>query len=381
MVDYQSKAPGVYVEEITPAGPIAGAGTSTPALIGTVTNPPAAAALGQPVAVTSWNQYVSLFGEYKAGLNLPHAVRGFFGNGGTFAYVVPIKDAGGLDAALDQVGRLKDISLLCLPGVVDATVQSKLIVHCEQLGDRFAILDGAQDATPLKADGTLQTQRGGLLSKNGFGGLYWPWLVVPDPLADPAKPATLSVPPSGHIAGVMARVDAAVGVHRAPANEPVRGAVALDYALNDAEQGAMNTKNINALRSFPGSPPLVWGARTLTDGTPWRYVNVRRLVSYIEDSLLEGVRWAVFAPNNLALWKGLERSISEFLGRVWESGALFGATAKDAFYVVIDEANNPPATRNLGQVNVEIGLAVTRPAEYIVLRIGLWDGGTRVTEG
>ncbi|MBL8932572.1 MAG: phage tail sheath family protein [Kineosporiaceae bacterium] len=381
MVDYQTKAPGVYVEEITPAGPIAGAGTSVPALIGIVTTPPAAAELGRPVAVTSWNQYVSLFGEYKAGLHLPHAVRGFFANGGTFAYVVPIKDLGGLDAAIDQLTRYKDVSLVCLPGVVDPTHQTKLIAHCEKLGDRFAILDGAPDPTPLKADGVLATQRAGLLSKNGFGGLYWPWLIAPDPAADPAAPATISVPPSGHIAGVMARVDGAVGVHRAPANEPVRGAVGLDYVLNDDEQGALNAKNINAIRTFPGSPPLVWGARTLTDGTPWRYVNVRRLVSYIEDSLLEGIRWAVFAPNNLALWKGLERSVSEFLTRVWESGALFGSTATDAFYVVIAEANNPPATRNLGQVNIEIGLAVTRPAEYIVLRVGLWDGGTRITEG
>ncbi|MFE9960547.1 phage tail sheath subtilisin-like domain-containing protein [Micromonospora sp. NPDC005299] len=381
MVDYQSKAPGVYVEEITPAGPIAGSGTSVTALIGTVATPPASAGLGQPVAVTNWNQYVAAFGDYKAGLNLPHAVRGFFANGGTFAYVVPIKDNSVLDAALEQLTRFKDVSLVCLPGVVDATVQSKLIEHCDKLGDRFAILDGAPDATPLNADGALQKQRGGLLSKNGFAGLYWPWIQVSDPLADPAKPTTISVPPSGHLAGVMARVDGAVGVHRAPANEPVRGAVALDYVLNDDEQGELNTKNVNALRTFPGSPPLVWGARTLTDGTTWRYVNVRRLVSYIEDSLLEGLRWAIFAPHNLALWKGLERSIGEFLDRVYESGALFGATAKDAYYVSVDEANNPPATRNLGQVNIEIGLAVTRPAEYVVLRVGLWDGGTRITEG
>jgi phage tail sheath protein FI len=381
MVDYQSKAPGVYAEEITPAGPIAGAGTSIPALIGTVGTPPATADLGKPVAITSWNTFVDLFGGYKVGLSLPYAVRGFFENGGTFAYIVPVKDSGGLDAALDNLTRLKDVSLVAYPGVVDAASQTKLITHCEALGDRFAILDGAQDATPLKADGALQTQRGGLLSKNGFGGLYWPWIVIPDPLAATGTTATVTVAPSGHIAGVMARVDGAVGVHRAPANEPVRGAVALDYNLNDTEHGALNKTNINGLRTFPGTPPMVWGARTLTDSTPWRYVNVRRLVSYIEDSLLEGTRWAVFAPNNTSLWKGLERSISEFLSRVWESGALFGATAKEAFYVVIDEAHNPPAVRNLGQVNIEIGLAATRPAEFIVFHVGLWDGGAAITEG
>jgi phage tail sheath protein FI len=381
MVDYSTKAPGVYIEEITPAGPIAGAGTSVTALIGTVAAPPAAGALGTPVAVTNWTAYTDAFGGYKASLNLPFAVRGFFENGGTFGYIVPVKDATGVDAALDALSRLPDVSIVCLPGVVDPAVQAKVITHCETMGDRFAVLDGAQDPTPLKADGALQSQRSALLSTNGFAGLYWPWIVIADPTAAAGTSATVTVPPSGHIAGVMSRCDATVGVHRAPANELVRGAVALDYTLNDTEQGALNHSNINAIRTFPGSPPLIWGARTLTDGTQWQYVNVRRLVSYIEDSIVQGVRWAVFAPNNTALWKGLERSITEFLTRVWEAGALFGATAKEAFYVQITDELNPPAVRDLGEVFVEIGLAPTRPAEYIVLRIGLWDGGAQISEG
>jgi uncharacterized protein len=381
MVDYTTSAPGVYIEEITPAGPIAGAGTSVTALIGTVTNPPAAAALGTPVAVTNWTAYTDAFGGYKSSLNLPFAVRGFFENGGTLAYIVPIKDPTGVDGALDALTRQPDVSIVCLPGVVDPAVQAKLITHCETMGDRFAILDGAQDPTPLKSGGALQTQRAALLSVNGFAGLYWPWIAIADPTAAPGVQATVTVAPSGHIAGVMSRCDATVGVHLAPANQLVRGAVALDYTLNDTEQGQLNHSNINAIRTFPGSPPLVWGARTLTNGTQWQYVNVRRLVSYIEDSLIQGLRWAVFAPNNTALWKGLERSITEFLTRIWEAGALFGATAKDAFYVQINEELNPPAVRDLGEVIVEIGLAVTRPAEYVVLRIGLWDGGSQVSEG
>ncbi|SDW52266.1 hypothetical protein SAMN05421504_101812 [Amycolatopsis xylanica] len=380
MVDYEKKAPGVYVEEITPAGPIAGAGTSVPALIGTVkdlgANTP-----GKPVAVTNWTAYLGFFGDYKAGLQLPYAVRGFFENGGTFAYIVPIKDNSGLDAALDALTRLPDVSMVCLPGVVDPAVQAKVIAHCEALGDRFAVLDGAPDTQPLKAGGPLQAQRDGLKSDNGFGALYWPWIVIADPAAQPGAAATVTVPPSGHVAGVMARCDDTVGVHKAPANETVRGAVDLDFALNDTEQGALNSRNINAIRRFPGGPPLVWGARTLTAGTQWRHVNVRRLVSYVEDSIRQGIRWAVFAPNNKALWKGLERTITEFLTRVWEAGALFGTSAKEAFYVRITEELNPPAVRNLGQVVIEIGLAPTRPAEWIVLRIGLWDGGARGLEG
>jgi uncharacterized protein len=381
MVDYTTKAPGVYIEEITPAGPIAGVGTSVTALIGTVASPPAPSALGTPVPVTNWTAYATAFGDYKGSLSLPFAVRGFFENGGTLAYIVPIKDNTGVDAALDALTRQPDVSLVCLPGVVDPAVQGKVITHCENMGDRFAILDGAQDKTPLQADGALQTQRGALLSVNGFAGLYWPWIAIADPTAAPGSAGTVTVAPSGHIAGVMARCDATVGVHRAPANQLVRSAVGLDYTVNDTEQGELNHSNINVIRTFPGSPPLVWGARTLTNGTQWQYVNVRRLVSYVEDSLVQGLRWAVFAPNNTALWKGLERTITEFLTRVWEAGALFGSTAKDAFYVQINDELNPPDVRDLGEVFVEIGLAVTRPAEYVVLRIGLWDGGTQISEG
>ncbi|MEU4195399.1 phage tail sheath subtilisin-like domain-containing protein [Kribbella sp. NPDC026611] len=380
MVDYATAAPGIHVEEITPAGPIEGAGTSVAALIGTTATLPTGDALGKPVPVTSWNAYKDRLGEYKAGQNLPYAVRGFFDNGGTFAYVVPIKDMGGLDGALAQLSRLPDVGLVCVPGLVDPALQKdKVIKHCEDLGDRFAILDGIQDKDPLKPGGALLTQRAGLLSPNGFGALYWPWITIRDPAGAAAD--TIAVPPSGHLAGVMARCDSTVGVHKAPANEQVRGAVGLDFTLNDTEQGALNKQNINALRVFPGGPPLVWGARTLSADVPWRFVNVRRLVSYVEDSLVAGLRWAVFEPNTPGLWKGLQRSITEFLTRVWEAGGLFGRSAKEAFYVTIDESLNPAAVRDRGEVIVEIGLAVTRPAEHIVLRIGLWDGGAKVSEG
>lgn len=380
MTDYTLNAPGVYIQEVTPAGPIAGVGTSVTAVIGTVASPPAASGLGTPQLVTNWTAYTNLFGDYKGSLNLPYAVHGFFDNGGTLAYIVPIKDNTGLEAALDALTRQPDVSLVCLPGVVDPTVQATVITHCEIMGDRFAILDGAQDQTPLAGPGALQTQRSGLSSANGFAGLYWPWITVADPNAAPGTSNTVTVPPSGHVAGVMSRCDATVGVHLAPANQLVRGAVGLDYTVNNAEQGELNHSNINVIRTFPGSPPLIWGARTLTPGTQWQYVNVRRLVSYIEDSLTQGLRWAVFAPNNTALWKGLARTITEFLTRVWEAGALFGSTAKDAFYVQINDELNPPAVQDLGEVFVEIGLAVTRPAEYVVLRIGLWDGGTQISE-
>ena len=381
MVDYETKAPGVYIEEITPAGPIAGTGTSVAAMIGAVTAKLQNPQLGIPVAVTNWTAYTDQFGGYTTALPTPYAVRGFFENGGTLVYIVPVKDAGGLPAALDGLTRVPEVNLVCAPGLVDAAAQATVLAHCEAMGNRFAILDGAQDATPLKSGGALQTQRAALLSTSGHGALYWPWIVVDDPAAAAGAPPVVTVPPSGHVAGIMARSDGEVGVHKAPANEVVRGARDLDYTLNDTEHGALNHANINAIRRFPGRPPLVWGARTLTDGTAWRYVNVRRLVSYVEASIVEGVRWAVFEPNNTTLWKGLERSITEFLTRVWQSGALFGRTAAQAFYVKIDEELNPPAVRDLGQVIVEIGVAPVRPAEFVVVRLGLWDGGAQVSEG
>lgn len=381
MVDYETKAPGVYIEEQPATGPITGAGTGTAALIGTPVTSVPNTALGIPVSITSWTDYVTRFGTFKTNSPLPYAVRGFFDNGGASAYVVPVKDtkdATGMTAALDQLTRVREVNLVCAPGLVDAAVQSSLLTHCEAMANRFAILDGATDTTPLKSDGALQTQRGGLLSKGGWGGLYWPWILVDDPASTP--PGTTFVPPSGHVAGIMARVDGAVGVHGAPANEVIRGARDLSYTLNDTEQGALNHAGVNAIRLFPGRPPMLWGARTLTDGTAWRYVNVRRLVAYIEDSLLQGLRWAVFCPNTTSLWKTLDRTISEFLTRIWQAGALFGRTAKEAFYVRIDEELNPAAVRNAGQVIVEIGLSPVRPAEFVVVRLGLWDGGSQATE-
>lgn len=379
MVDYQTKAPGVYFENITPAGPIAGVGTSVAALIGHV-NKVADAKAGVPVKVTNWTAYVDSFGGYDKPKPLPYAVRGFFENGGTQAYIVPLNAAPDLDAvkaATSALSRLEDVSLVCLPGIEDAALQQEILRHCEELTDRFAILDGASELS-LQPDGKLRTQRGLLDSDLGYGALYWPWITIPDP--DSRTGAKIDVGPSGHVAGVMARSDDTVGVHKAPANEVIKGAIGLSFVLNEAEQGELNSANINALRQFPGRPPMVWGARTLTTDTNWRYVNVRRLVSYIEDSLRQGLRWAVYEPNNATLWKGLERSITDFLTRIWKAGGLFGSTASDAFYIKIDEELNPPDKQALGEVFIEIGIAPTRPAEYIVLRLGLWDGGAKISE-
>jgi uncharacterized protein len=290
-------------------------------------------------------------------------------------------------AALSTLEKVDDVNLICVPDRRDTPSQQAVIAHCEKLGDRFAILDPALNEAPLNEPvpgaGTVITRRAALESKRGYAALYYPWIRVVDP-ASATGEDTLLVPPSGHVAGIYARSDDQRGVHKAPANEYLTGAVDVERRLSGEEQGELNVANVNALRVFAGQArPLLWGARTTAPPaeTPWRYVNVRRLFLFVEESLQEGLRWAVFEPNDLTLWKKLDRTISEFLTRVWRSGALFGATAEQAFYVKIDEELNPPSVRAQGQVIIEIGMAPVRPAEFVVVRIGIWDGGGSVEEG
>lgn len=279
------------------------------------------------------------------------------------------------DAALAALAKIDEVSLVCAPGVTIPSIQQKLIAHCENTQDRFAILDA-----PMGAESqAVEVHRAALGSKGGYAALYYPWLTIPHPNK---RNELLPIPPSGHVAGVFARVDAQRGVHKAPANELITGVLGVEQVLDDAQHGLLNAKGVNVLRVFPGrSRPVIWGARTTSDDTAWRYVNVRRLFLFVEESIQEGIRFAVFEPNDLSLWKRLDRTITEFLTRVWSSGALFGATASEAFYVKIDDVNNPTPVRELGQVFVEIGIAPVRPAEFVIVRIGIWAGGGQVQEG
>ncbi|WP_214102573.1 phage tail sheath subtilisin-like domain-containing protein [Acrocarpospora catenulata] len=284
------------------------------------------------------------------------------------------------ETALAALARVDDVTIVCVPDAVTLpTVQQKVVEHCERMGDRFAVLDAPDAASPL-AEGGVLGRREQLTSERGYAAVYYPWLVI----SDPAGRGTLAVPPSGHLAGIYARSDAQQGVHKAPANEPVAGAFGVTRVLDLAEQGELNDAGVNVIQAFAGSArPVVWGARTTAPRheTAWRYVNVRRLFLFVEESLQEGLRWAVFQPNDLSLRKRVERTVSEFLTRVWTDGALFGATAAEAFYVKIDDENNPPAVRDLGRLVVDIGVAPVRPAEFVVVRIGMSQGGSQVQEG
>ncbi|MBA2254268.1 MAG: phage tail sheath family protein [Chloroflexi bacterium] len=285
---------------------------------------------------------------------------------------------GGLEA-IDEVTMLAvpDLMAVYQKGIIDLegvqAVQSAMIGHCELMGDRVAILDAppglnAQQVKEWRVD------KVGYDSK--YASLYWPWIKVFDPIAG----AAAFVPPSGHVAGVWARNDDTRGVHKAPANEVIRGALSLELVITKGEHDQLNPNGINCIRSFPGRGIRIWGARTLSSDPAWRYLNVRRLFNYVEESILEGTQWVVFEPNDMNLWQRTKRTLNAFLLRVWRDGALFGATPAEAFYVKCDAETNPPEVVDAGQLVVEIGIAPVKPAEFVVFRIAQFSGGASLAE-
>lgn len=285
--------------------------------------------------------------------------------------------------ALDALARIDDVNMIAVPDATrldaagSAGVQQAIINHCELLADRFGVLD-ARGGLDLSGADSIVTQRQGLDSTRGYAGLYYPWLEVPSAYPGPA----VLVPPSGHVCGLMARVDLTRGVHKAPANEIVRGTQGVERPMSDVEQGLLNLRGINVIRQFTdGSRPILWGARTTATDNNWLHVSTRRLFLFLEESIEEGIRWAVFEPNNLSLWQKLRRTITDFLRTQYRAGALFGESEEDAFYVRIDEDLNPFSEQQLGRLHLEIGVRPAYPAEFIVVRIGIWDGGSEVAEG
>lgn len=288
--------------------------------------------------------------------------------------------------ALDTLQRIDDVNIISIPDAAIAphpdVVQQAMIAHCELLQDRFAVLDSLPGLPPFGAgaDPGVDTQRRGLDSTRGYAALYYPWLRV----APAGAGAPILVPPSGHVCGIMARVDANRGVFKAPANEIVNGAVDVQDNGNttNQEQGQLNLAGINVVRVFSGGGrPVLWGARTTATDLNWIYVNVRRLFLFLEESIQEGISYAVFEPNNTGLWQKLKRSIGAFLMQQWRDGALFGNTPEDAFYVRIDDTLNPFSEQALGRLHIEIGVRPAYPAEFIIVRIGISAGSSDVTEG
>lgn len=279
-----------------------------------------------------------------------------------------------------------DLATICTrsDGTLDLesyiAVQGKLVDWCEQTRTRMAILDAPPG---LNAMAALQW-RDELARDSAFGAAYYPHLVVTNPLARPGatdREKFLTVPPSGHVAGVWARTDATRGVWKAPANEVVRGIVRLENDVTTGEQDLLNPRGVNCIRSFGANGMRIWGARTLALSDPsWRYVPVRRLFIYLEESIRTGTQWAVFEPNDRDLWERVKRTINAFLRGMWRQGALVGATPEQAFYVKCDESNNPPDSVDEGKLIVEVGVSPVKPAEFVIFRISQWQGGADTTD-
>ena len=396
-------SPGVYVEEVDRGSkPIEAIGTNTVGFLGESSKGP----VNEPVLITNWSQFVKTFGDFaQCSPYLAHAVYGFFNNGGSRCFVVnvgggaeeeltvaekgpdgkdlpPKKQKQPVDKDSLYVGRdggpgrrsgikcfeeVDEIAIVVAPGQTSPAVQDALLTHCETRKDRFAILDSPENIT-----GGIDRLPKPRDSK--YGAFYFPWIQVYDP-----DKGNVYVPPSGHIAGVYSRTDAERGVHKAPANEMIRGALGVKYAVSKGEQDLLNPKGVNAIRQMNGAI-RIWGARTLSTDPSWKYVNVRRLFIMVESSIERATQWVVFEPNDHRLWKRVNRTISSFLTLLWRNGALMGTSPEQAFYVKCDEETNPPDVVDAGQLVVEIGLAPVKPAEFVIFRIGQMASGGGVEE-
>jgi phage tail sheath protein FI len=423
----QYLSPGVYVEEVPPlARPIAGVGTSIPGFVGVIPdeiNLPARPANGDSPEIksngfkyvkfslaqgakantayhiSSWNQYAKLFGDFigdsalsavmdetpaqdNGQRNLAHAVYGFFNNGGSSCYVIRITQDSDLALALARLAAIDEITMVAAPGLVSASTYTALTSHCENLKDRVAILDSVEsDSTFDTGDFSKlqnvvsETNKAGRPQNSTYSAFYFPWIQVFDPATSLIQSkdkgnGLIYVPPSGHIAGIYARSDSTRGVFKAPANEALQGVTGLKYSLSKADQDSLNDDGVNLIRPLTGAF-RVWGARTVGGDAngEYRYISTRRYFNYLRESIEEGTQFVVFEPNSPALWERIKRTVGGFLLNEWRSGALFGTTPDKAFFIRCDADTNPPEIREAGQVVTEIGVAIVKPAEFVIFRI------------
>lgn len=389
------KAPGVYVlEEKSQIQPISGVGTSTAGFIGLVETKAktdadqSIAPASKPVLITNWQDFTRNFGKdlIKDKNALAHAINGFFQNGGTRCYVARVnslkvvksngEDKDEVKDALHEFEAIDEIAIIAVPmPTIDDTERKKAIIqqiisHCKNMKDRFAILDGEQKNG--KPEEVTPAAIYPYDIKSSFAAVYYPFLEVEK---------DLFMPPSGHVAGIYSRVDSDRGVYKAPANEVIRGIIGLKHNISKSELGELNAGGVNVIRQFRVSDDAsssfdkgkckVWGARTISDDNEpgFEFVNVRRTMLYLRESIDEGTQWAVFEPNNLNLWQNIKRNITDFLTVQWHMGALVGNTRDEAFFVKCDKDTNPEDEVKQGRVNALVGVSIVRPAEFILIRI------------
>ncbi|WPD22669.1 MAG: phage tail sheath subtilisin-like domain-containing protein [Candidatus Electrothrix scaldis] len=408
-MDYNT--PGVYIEEkSTGSKPISAVSTTTCAFIGNA--PPVKVKTddnndknkddNKPIPCNNFEEFSRKFlpedkkqlkDENSIDISFVHAVYGFFSNGGTYCYIVNVAKES-IATGIERLKGYEDVALVAAPGRQTPSDYDALITYCENMKNCFAILDGPESFDdPEKmsivavespsisgsegAAGSGGKSTGGRARPTSFAAQYIPHLFMTSPLTN----EKVKCPPSGHIAGIYARTDTVRGVHKAPANIGIRACTGLTQRITAAEQGTLNSNYVNCIRYFPSEGIRVWGARTLsTDNPEWRYINVRRLFLMIEESIKRSTSWTVFEPNDTILQKSITRDITAFLKLQWQAGALVGTSQNEAFFVKCDSGNNPQESVDEGRLIVDIGIAPSKPAEFIIFRVGQWQGGSEVTE-
>ncbi len=350
MSRFAIRRPGVYVEEIrSQPQPIEGVSTSTAAFLGETQIGP-----DTPTLVTGWVQFQSVFGGYFGPEKyLPYAVEGFFLNGGKRCYICRVTN-GDYPSALAKLEAVEEVSIVYTPNAQAVPCLSDLLVaHAERL-KRFVIFDsikgqGPSDVTKPKASANAA--------------LYYPWIYIAD------SGIKRVVPSGGHIAGIYASTDLERGVHKAPANQPVKGAVDLEVTLTDSQQDSLNPKGVNCIRNFSSRGILVWGARTLSVDPEYKYINVRRLLIYLEQSIKQGTAWVAFEANDEATWARVRMQVDNFLMQAWRNGILMGAEQREAYFVKCDRTTMGQDDIDSGHLHLLVGVAAVKPAEFLVLHI------------
>ncbi len=350
MSRFTIKQPGIYIENVKIGPPsIEGTSTSTAVFLGETQKGPY-----MPTLITSWSQYQTVFGGYFGdGKYLPYAVEGFFRNGGKRCYIYNIAN-GDYAGALAKLEAIEEIALLYSPNAQATVGLSDLLIgHCERL-KRFCIIDSKKGQTTSNISKPRQS---------AYAALYYPWIYV-----EHTGQKSL-VPPGGHVAGIYARVDAEAGVNRAPANQAVKGAVALENAVTKSQLDMLNVEGVNCIRSFEGRGILVWGARTLSSDPEYKYVNVKRLLIYLELSIRRGTGWVVFEPNVEATWAKVKMQVENFLYQTWLAGMLMGANPRETYFVKCDRTTMTQSDLDNGRLNILTGAAVVKPAEFLIVRV------------
>lgn len=350
-----------------PTGSIIQTATSVTALIGTA---PSRHAPKGPIPIRSMAEFDQSFGDPAAPVtHLALAVRGFLDNGGQEAVILNRgADPDPITANdLAPLAALPRIALIAAPGITDPASQDAVITHCEIQGDRFAVLDTPQTVPDIAAlaipapDGIRPRQ-----SDGGFAAAYAPWIVVP---ARPETGAPLPCPPSGHICGIYARTDATRGVHKAPANTPIHGALGPTRSFTRGDVAQLTAAHVNPLWVLPNGF-RVWGARTLAaSGAEYRYITVRRIALMLRQSIRDGTRWAAAMPNGPALWDALEQSVGTFMVDQWRRGVFSGGTPREAYFVRCDASTTSQADIEAQRAHVLVGFAPLKPAEFVLLQI------------